>query len=185
MEMSGARGRDKGMDRGTRGHCLRHLISSLLVISPAFASAQSTHQWIHIEQVPGGTACAARLNGNEVDTMLMLNEAGQLILVAGRVDWHNSGPEEVGLRIDQFELAHLQASAFENLVLLPISDAAVLGRLKVAKDLYWSLSLGRYHATVDGLGRALAWVRQCEQLKRIPTGGKTTIPTRPTSAAPR
>lgn len=30
--------------------------------------------------------------GSEVDTMLMLNRSGQLILVAGWSDWRASGP---------------------------------------------------------------------------------------------
>jgi hypothetical protein len=102
----------------------------------------------------------------------MINGVGQLILVAGRADWRASGSEEVGLRIDGYELAHLQVSAFNNLILLPISDEAVLKRLRAARDLYWSLPSGNYHATVWGLGDALSWVQQCEQAKRLPAGGQ-------------
>jgi hypothetical protein len=140
--------------------------------APIGAAAEpSADQWTHIENVPGGTACAARLTGSDVDTMLMLNENGQLILVAGRADWHASGSQEIALRIDDFELEHLTASAFNNLVLLPIGDEAVLKRLKAAKDLYWSLPAGKYHATVAGLGDALEWVRTCERGKHLGVGG--------------
>jgi hypothetical protein len=146
-----------------------HLTWSLLplVFLAAAVAEPPADKWSYIENVPGGTACAARLSGDEIDTMLMLNQKGQLILVAGRAEWHASGPEEIGLRIDDYELEHLQASAFNNLVLLLISDTAVLKRLMAARDLYWTLPSGRYHATVSGLDNALEWIHQCEQGKRL------------------
>lgn len=67
--------------------------------------------------------------------------------MAGRADWSAFGPEKVSLRIVDFELDHLQANAFNNLVLLLISDKAVLKRLMAARDLYWTLPSGRYHDT--------------------------------------
>ncbi len=156
-----------------KGICIRALprrwmwaLLPMVVVTASVASEPSVAQWTHIETVPGGTACAARLAGSEVDTMLMLNRSGQLILVAGRSDWRASGPEEVSLRIDDFELDHLRANAFNNLVLLLISDEAVVKRLMAAKELYWTLPSGTYHATVSGLGDALGWVRRCEQDKR-------------------
>jgi hypothetical protein len=45
---------------------------------------------------------------------------------AWAVDWRASGPEDVGLRKDSFELVKLKASPFNNLVLLPIDDEAVI-----------------------------------------------------------
>jgi hypothetical protein len=125
-----------------------------------------------MEKAAGSNSCAARLAGGDVDTVLMLNQNAELILVAGRADWHGAGSHEIALRIDDFELDHLTASAFNNLVLLPISDEAVLKRLKAAKDLYWSLPSGKYHATVAGLGDALEWVRRCEQGKHLAVGGR-------------
>lgn len=132
--------------------------------------AAAAGHWAHLENVFGGTACAARLTGSQVDTMLMLNQNGQLILVAGHADWSASGPEKVSLRIDDFELDHLQANAFNNLVLLLISDKAVLKRLMAARDLYWTLPSGRYHAAVLGLGNEVEWVRQCDQRKQVTAG---------------
>lgn len=71
----------------------------------------------------------------------------------------------MSLRIDGFELDHLRVNAFNNLVLVLISDEAVVKRLMAAKDLYWTLPSGTYHAAVSGLGDALEWVRRCEQDK--------------------
>lgn len=128
-------------------------------LSTILVPVAAAGQWAHLENVFGGTACAARLTGSQVDTMLLLNQNSQLILVAGRSDWSASGPEKVSLRIDNFQIDHLQANAFNNLVLLLISDEAVLKRLIAAKDLYWTLPSGRYHAAVSGLGNEVEWVR--------------------------
>ena len=136
-------------------------------------SAAAAEQWTHIENMAGATGCAARLSGDEVDTMLMINRAGQLVLVAGRADWHASGPEEISLRIDDFGLSHLSATAFNNLVLLQITDEAILQRLRLAKDLYWSMPSGNYHAGVAGLGEALDWVHRCDERKHLSTGDET------------
>jgi hypothetical protein len=143
-----------------------HLGLLLALVPTTLAAQEPAIRWMHIEKVPGGTACAARLPGDEVDTMLMLNKNGQLILVAGKADWRASGSQEIGLRIDGFELNHLSAEAFNNLVLLQVADETALKRLKVAKDIFWLLPSGVYHATVAGLGDALSWVQQCEQAKR-------------------
>lgn len=148
----------------------------LLLMATAFsvsvAAAESpANQWMHLENVIGSGSCAARLTGSEVDTMLVVNGSGQLILVAGRADWQGSGPEEAALRIDDFQIEHLQASAFNNLVLLEIGNEGILKRLQAAKDLYWTLPSGKYHAAVAGLGDALDWVRRCEHGKHPGAGG--------------
>lgn len=148
---------------------LSHVVFAA-IFSAAVMPIAVAGQWAHLENVFGGTACAARLTGSQVDTMLMLNQNGQLILVAGRANWSASGPENVSLRIDDFELDHLRANAFNNLVLLLISDTAVLKRLMAARDLYWTLPSGRYHAAVSGLGDEVEWVRQCDQRKQISAG---------------
>ena len=97
--------------------------------------------------------------------MLMLSDAGQVVLAVSRSDWHVSGPQKVRLGIDRFESANLQANGFSNLVLLLIADNDMQQRLKTAKDLHWSLPFGKYHAAVSGIGDALTWVRQCERKK--------------------
>jgi hypothetical protein len=139
------------------------LLLAMTATAPVMAAGEaSVDRWTHIESVPGGTACAVRTTGGEVDTMLMLNQSWQLILVAGRADWSASGSLEITLRIDEFEMDHLHASALNNLVMLQISDDAVLKRLKTAKDIYWYLPSGKYHAEVSGMDDAIEWLHRCE-----------------------
>lgn len=140
---------------------------------PAFSAVaiqSDAGGWTLIERAGGSNSCAARRSGSDVDTILMLSQRGQLILVAGRADWHVSGAEEVNVRIDNFELRHMQADIVDNLLLLPIADEQVVIRLRAAKDLYWSLSFGSFHAVVDGLGDALDRLRTCDrQLSHSPS----------------
>jgi hypothetical protein len=151
------------------GFCL--LILSNVTALVGAAAGPSVRRWTYIQNIPGGNACAARLSGGEVDTMLMLDQSQQLILVAGRADWRAFGSEEIGLRIDGFQLEHLHASAFNNLILLPINDEVVLKRLKVGNDLYWLLPSGKYYAAITGLDNALDWVRKCEHAKHLHASG--------------
>lgn len=158
------------------GYRLKSILFVLGVVNTVHASIASevpavAGQWALMERAAGSSSCAARLAGSEVDTMLMLNQNGELLLVAGRADWRASGSQEIALRIDDVEFDHLTVSAFNNLVLLPISDDAVLKRLKAAKDLYWYLPSGKYHAAVAGLGAALEWLHMCEQGKHLGVSG--------------
>jgi hypothetical protein len=130
-------------------------------------ASQVTGEWALMENAAGSNSCAARLTGSEVDTMLMLNQNGELLLVAGKAAWRAAGSQGIALRIDDVEFDHLTASAFNNLVLLPISDDAMLRRLQSAKDLYWYLPSGKYHAAVAGLGEALEWLHTCEHGKHL------------------
>jgi hypothetical protein len=135
-------------------------------------STQSTTRWTFAETLPGGNACAAKLPGDEVDTLLMLNKSGELLLIAGRPEWRGRGEsQEIELQIDRFEIKHLVASSFDNLVLLVVKDESVLKRLKNAKDLYWRLPSGTYHAAVQGLATALSWLHTCERKKQMHAEG--------------
>lgn len=146
-------------------------MTSALCIAVALEPPETMGRWVLMDRAAGSNSCVARLAGSDIDTVLMLNQNGQLVLVAGRADWHGSGSHDIALRIDEFEIDDLQVSAFNNLVLVPISDETVLKRLKVAKDLYWSLPSGRYHAAVAGLGDALEWVHRCEEGKHLRVSG--------------
>ena len=127
-------------------------VASVLLLLFVPTTTAAAAQWVHVEGAPGSHACAARLAGSDIDTTLMLNRKGQLILVVGRADWHASGTERIGLRIDNFTIDHLQATAFNNLLLVLIKDGAILNRLRVAKNLHWYLPSGTHHASVTGLG---------------------------------
>ena len=50
-------------------------LSLTIIPTASFATEWPADRWLHFETVPGGTACAARLAGDEVDTMLVVETA--------------------------------------------------------------------------------------------------------------
>lgn len=142
------------------------LALGLVAIAPAAAQAPiaGAENWLLFERLPGveGRACMARTNGPEADTMLLLNNDREPILVAGRADWSGlAGTAEIGLSIDGAPAATLEASLAHNLVLVPAAAPDLLQRLRRARTLDWTLPFGRFRAGVTGLGAALDAIAAC------------------------
>lgn len=153
-----------------RGSSILTWLTLLFLPLPLVAAASgsaSTKKWVHIETIPGGTACAVRRHGSDVDTMMMLNRSGQLVLIAGRSGWQGAGPETIAIRVDRGPIDRLKADAFNNLVMVRIGSRAILKRLERAKNLLWYMPTGEYHAEVAGLDGALNWLYRCEAKKRL------------------
>jgi len=81
---------------------MRRGLSVIAVIGAAWAGAVAAQPGEGQTPVPNGGAwmiaspgqaieCTARVNGPQIDTMLTANNAGKMVLVAGRADWNNPG----------------------------------------------------------------------------------------------
>ena len=106
--------------------------------------------------------CSARLQGAEIDTVLLINKDGALVLMGGRGDWQLDASEQsITLQIDKLPPADVKAEFATNLVLAPITDGALLGRLRRAHQLNWTLPMGHFSADVTGLGAALDAAKAC------------------------
>jgi hypothetical protein len=138
-----------------------------LLASDAVCAMESVSAsgWSLTDKLPIGDGCAARRGGEEVDTLVVLNRAGQVILIAAKPEWRMSGEHEINVRIDDYVMEHVKVNAFVNLVLLMIKDDQVLSRLLVAKDLYWTMPKGVLHAQISGLGEVVEQLRVCEKAK--------------------
>ena len=121
-------------------------------------------KWTLIDGLPGAAgACSGRLEGREVDTMLMPGQDGVFVLIAGRADWASWGREgEAELAIDGGPPERLKAQSLSNLVLVRIDEPFRGQRLRKAAALDWALPNGRFHAEVSGLGTALDAVSACQ-----------------------
>jgi hypothetical protein len=120
--------------------------------------------WRLVTHLPGAPVnfCSARINGAEVDTMLMINNRGSMILIAGKPEWAAWGGEaDITLAVDGAPPVALKANALGNLVLAEISDPALRHRIEAARTLDWRLPNGRFHAEVTGLGVALTALAAC------------------------
>ena len=121
--------------------------------------------WKLDQNLPGlqKKACSARDTGSEIDTILMLNDKDELLLIGGHPDWATWGGDvPLQLAIDGAAPVSFQASTVENLILVRVTDPAVIQRLRQAKALEWRIPTGRVHGDVAGLGAALDAVARCK-----------------------
>jgi hypothetical protein len=162
-------------DQGSRGARMRNFqfmtnvswVLAMCIVTSSATSAAAADGWDVSRGLPGSDVCVASRTGGEVDAMLMLNRRGQLLLVVGRQDWHKpTGIQDVGLQVDGFAIAHVNATVFDNLVFVLIEDDALVKRLRAAKTVTWYLPWGQYQASVAGLTEAWDWVRGCERAKQ-------------------
>jgi hypothetical protein len=164
-------------NQGISMRLLAGVVGLILVGSGAVVTAAdqpqaiaSAGRWEMQDHLPGvsGRKCTARIKGDQVDTMLMLNKAGTPLLVVGRPDWAELlGDAEAGLAIDGAAPDAVKASLFNNLVMTLVTDDALLQRLRRANTLDWSLPFGHFHATVTGLGVAIDALAVCEKKSAI------------------
>jgi hypothetical protein len=105
--------------------------------------------------------CSARKVGSEINTVLMRNRDGQMILGAARSDWNETGAIMLKLAIDGTAPVNLAADRLGPLVLLKITDPGLETRLKSASSLAWSLPWGEFTANVVGLGEAYGSLDVC------------------------
>ncbi len=119
--------------------------------------------WMLLRPSDPHMGCSARVQGAEVDTLLMRNTVGALVLMAGRPEW-DSWPTEgfgVTLSVDGAEPVGLKAVQAGSIVMMKIDDPGLAARIQAAKTLDWVLPSGRYHAEVEGLGMAYKAMQAC------------------------
>ena len=112
--------------------------------------------------VPGGAMCRAMKSGDAVDTQLVRNKEGKLLLVAGHPDWdHKAGPIHVTISLDGGPPVSLEGYVIGPTVLVLIKDDTLTAQLKAAHEVAWTLPWGHFTAAVDGLGKALDAIAYC------------------------
>ena len=113
--------------------------------------------------------CEARVAGDQIDTIIVLNKAGNLLLMGGHSDWASWGGDvPLKLAIDGAPPVSLSASSVGALIMAEVKDPALVKRLRGAKLLVWELPNGHVRGNVTGLGVALDAVRTCN----AHTGGR-------------
>ena len=142
------------------GSALALMVSS----GPALADERpipGAGEWRMLE---GDAACSARLEGSQVDTMLMANKDGELVLVAGRRDWKLPPTDQAGtLQADDHPPRKIKGDGVANLILVLIKDKRLYGELRNARQITWSLPVGRFTANVTGLGVAFDASLACQR----------------------
>jgi hypothetical protein len=138
-----------------------------LLATPAGAAEDGTPiagAWRLIRRLPtpDHPVCLARVAGVEANMDLLLNNDGVPVLIAARPEWRSAGPIEIALTIDDKRAQKLTAQSAPPLVLVLLSDAKVVERLRQARSLTWSLPFGRVRTDMAGFDAALAAVKACQ-----------------------
>jgi hypothetical protein len=139
----------------------------LLLAAPSLAHSQGVEQaipnaggWM-LSRVPQA-GCFARLQGDQVDTLLAVNRDGKMVVGAGRPEWKlASGEERLALQVDSTPPVQLKGSPVGNIVIVLINDDAMTNGLRNAQHLGWGLPNGSFSASVTGLGAAFDAIRAC------------------------
>jgi hypothetical protein len=117
--------------------------------------------WKLVARLPGTNNCSVRVNGPEVNTSMMLNGDGELILIAGRPDWAFSGQGvKASLAIDGGPPTEEAGYVLTTIAMFKVTGAQIR-QLMAATDVDWKLPWGVYHAKVNGLGVAYSALKAC------------------------
>jgi hypothetical protein len=124
--------------------------------------------WRLQTNLPGAPhVCSARVAGPQIDTILLLNDDGEIVLIGSHSDWATFGGDtSLRLAIDGAEPLELKSSSALNLITTRITDPALVDRLRQAKTLTWGIRGGHVHGDVTGLGAALDAIKRCRQASR-------------------
>jgi hypothetical protein len=131
------------------------LAAALMMAAPAVAQPGD---W-QISRQAGG--CSVGKAGAEVNTRLLRNQSGKMILIAARPDWTGDEPADIQLAIDGGAALTLQAQKLGPLALVLIEDAALETELRAARTLTWTTPWGVFNAQVEGLGEAFDALSRC------------------------
>lgn len=121
-------------------------------------------RWMLSTSMPGvaGRACSARVAGDQIDTILLRNNDGQMVLIGGHSDWATWGGDvPLQLSIDGGAATRLTASTANNLIAVLVKDPGLEQRLRSAHSLEWTIPTGRVRGDVTGLGAAFDAVVAC------------------------
>jgi hypothetical protein len=120
--------------------------------------------WTLIRNVAGLSqrACSARIRGPQIDTILLRNNDGQMVLMGGHPEWATWGAEvPLQLSIDGGPATALKAQSVDNLIAVLVEDPALAKRLRGAHAIEWTIPTGRVRGEVSGLGVAFDAVVAC------------------------
>jgi hypothetical protein len=107
--------------------------------------------------------CSARIDGDQIDTNMLLNNDGDLVLIGGHRDWATWGGEvPLQLAVDDAPPLAMTANTTLNLITVLVKDPGLLQRLRDAKTLDWTIPTGHVRGDVSGLGVALDAMKACK-----------------------
>ncbi|HEY1723278.1 MAG TPA: hypothetical protein VGG27_18690 [Magnetospirillaceae bacterium] len=118
--------------------------------------------WSMTEHLSDKGGCGARLTGEQVDTLLMINKHDHIILAAGKSDWKMAtGQHEASLQIDDNRPMTVIVTTLGNLVITPIEGGDVELQLRKAAVLQWGFPKTTLRAAVHDVGSVVDMLKDC------------------------
>ncbi|MBV9932558.1 MAG: hypothetical protein JO013_16655 [Alphaproteobacteria bacterium] len=106
--------------------------------------------------------CVARIAEDGANIDLMLNNAREPTLFLSRPDWdRDEGRIGIGMAVDREPSRKLEGDAVADVVVVTLSDDALVKRLRRARLVLWSLPSGRFRTGIAKFGAALDAVKRC------------------------
>lgn len=139
---------------------------SLSIISTAGAGESgwsAPDGWTITDKLTASGGCGARLGGEEVDTLLMTNRRGQLLLAAGRPEWDiPPGEVQIGLQIGEAAPKVVKVGKLKNIIFVLMDSDERERELMSAHQLRWYFVSGLLTASVPHIGEAVNALKACQ-----------------------
>ncbi len=132
----------------------------LLVAAPARAASVGAWSVDPMPEAKG--SCRARLPGSEVNTTLLLNQSGGIVLSAANPGWNLTDRDAVmTVAVDGGSPVRLEAFAIGPLVMAGIDDG-LLNQLRNGRSIDWILPHGRFQVPIPDFGAAVDALKACQ-----------------------
>jgi hypothetical protein len=118
--------------------------------------------WTLSDSTPPANACSTRLEGEQIDTLIMLTPDHQVLLSGGKPYWVGT-PRTIDLEIqfDQAQPEAMRGAIFNNVVMLNLTNPNDVGRLRHAQTIRWTMLGNTLEASVPKIDRAFDALEAC------------------------
>lgn len=110
-------------------------------------------------------ACRARIKGPDLNTTILENNGGRPVLLLARSDWEAFGGRmEISMSVDGGPPQKMDGRPLGPVVAGGVVDAALEAGLGRARQLEWTLPIGRFKGDIAGFAEAWAALKTCNTL---------------------
>lgn len=146
------------------------LVAFLFVLSTPARADDPPPGWefrgAHMDESPaaGQRPCRAYRHSDAVNTRLMRNREGKMVLIASWPTWnHSQYPLSATLSVDGASPVDVTGYGVGPLFMVLIESEALHSRLISAHRLDWHLPWGDFAADVEGIGQAFDMLDVCPE----------------------
>jgi len=134
--------------------------AAAVFLAASAGQASAANAWQFVPMNTGG--CMARLEGRPANISVSKGSDGRVLVALSRGDWNiTQARPPVTLAFDGQSPVQFVGVGQGPAVMVILTDADQIARLRAAKSLDWTLPQGQYRIGVEGLSRALDGTATC------------------------